>query len=59
VFSISEHGVTSAHTLWVSNEYDFDLSLCRITTYFWRWNNRKSALRRISLSNWHLKLALE
>jgi hypothetical protein len=49
----------SARTVGAREERDFDLSLYRINTYFWRWNNRNLNCRHISLCKRTLKLALE
>jgi hypothetical protein len=48
-----------ARTVARHDKHDFDLSLYVATTYFWRWNNRKSDDYRISLFEKDLWLALE
>jgi hypothetical protein len=48
-----------ARTVAGHDKHDFDLSLYVATTYFWRWNNRKSNDYRISLFEKDLWLALE
>jgi hypothetical protein len=58
-FSNSGFVSRSAHTFGGSHEHDFDLPHYVASTYTWRWNNRKRSIRRISVQDRGLKLALE